>query len=423
MIGIDLLASATEYLCGLLVLKAFFPQRERKKWMQASTLILFGIIHIGLSMLPNDWQLLPKTALILINWFFASRMCFTGGIWKEILIVLSFWAVVFAVDLLVLSVCMAIINGSAKQAVSENASYLLSVLASRSILLSISFGCSYIVRRQNHRQTKTGGGWIFLLLIPLYTIMAIGGLISNVILDGGELSSGVIILCGGLLAINVLLCTVVNRLEQSRKSEQEKKQLQTEAAHNLDLAKSYQDSFSEQRKITHEFQNQLAAVDDLLSRKEYDRAASYVRHLRKTTHKSIPAIRTNHPIADAILNQKYQQAIQKGVGMLLYCNDLSGIPMEDGDLVTLLGNILDNAIAASAQTQEKDVWVRLWQEQGVYQFTVRNSCLEKPVARSFCEERYHGFGTGLATTVLDKYQYPYNAAQNDTTYVFSAILG
>lgn len=223
--------------------------------------------------------------------------------------------------------------------------------------------------------------------------------------------------------INILLCTVVNRLEQIRESEAERQRLQAEAVHNLDLAKNYQDSFNEQRKITHEFQNQLAAVDDLLSRKEYDRAVGYVRHLRKTTYEIIPAICTNHPIADAVLNQKYQQAIQKGVGMLLFCNDLSGIPMEDGDLVTLLGNILDNAITASAQTQEKDVWVRLWQEQGAYQFTVRNSCLEKPAVRSPYEERYHGFGTGLATAVLDKYQYPYSATQEGTTYIFSTILG
>lgn len=422
MIGIDLLASATEYLCGLLVLVAFFPLQEKKKWIQICAMIFFGIIHIGLSMLPGDW-LLPKTALILINWVFASRVCFAGSVWKEILIILSFWAVAFAVDILVLSVCTAIMNESAKQAISENASFLLSVLASRSILLSISFGCSYIVRRQNQKQAKTGAGWIYLLLIPLYTIMAIGGLISNAILDGGELSNGVIILSGGLLVINILLCTVVNRLEQIRESEAERQRLQTEAAHNLDLAKNYQDSFNEQRKITHEFQNQLAAVDDLLFRKEYDRAAGYVRHLRKTTHEIIPAIRTNHPIADAVLNQKYQQAVQKGVGMLLFCNDLSGIPMEDGDLVTLLGNILDNAVAASAQTQEKDVWVRLWQEQGAYQFTVRNCCLEKPAVRSPYEERYHGFGTGLATAVLDKYRYPYSATQEGTTYIFSTILG
>ena len=75
-------------------------------------------------------------------------------------------------------------------------------------------------------------------------------------------------------------------------------------------------------------------------------------------------------MVDAIFNQKYQQANEREVGILYDCNDLAQIPMEDGDLVTLLGNILDNAISASAQTSEKRVWVRLWQEQGVYRLVV-----------------------------------------------------
>lgn len=113
----------------------------------------------------------------------------------------------------------------------------------------------------------------------------------------------------------------------------------------------------------------------------------------------VPSIRTNHPMVDAVLNQKYQQAVQKGISILLYCNDLSGIPLEASDLVTLLGNLLDNAISASAQTEEKQIWMRLWQEQGVYQLVVRNSCPELPIEHEEQECIFHGFGTGLVSAV------------------------
>ncbi len=314
-------------------------------------------------------------------------------------------------------------NWSAEMVLSTNAGYLLSVLASRSLLISISFGCGYVTRRQGHKDVRKGTKGIYLFIIPLYTIVGTGGLISNTILNGGELSGGVVALSGGLLVINVILCLVINKLEQIHDSELEKQRLQAEAMHNLKLAKNYQDSFNQQRKITHEFHNQLSTIHTLLAEGEYDRATSYVQHLRHITQEAAPTIRTNHPIADAILNQKYQQAAQEGIGMLLYCNDLSAIPMEDGDLVTLLGNILDNAIAASSQAQEKRILVRLWQEQGIYELVVRNSCLEIPAPHDPKGQFLHGFGTGLAYSVLDKYHYPYIADRNGTTYIFSAVLG
>lgn len=423
MIGIELLASATEYFCLLFLLFAFFPRRENKKWMQVGSLIICGISHIALSMFTNDWQILPRMALILLNCFFVSRICFDGTIWKRILIILLFWAVAFTVDISVLTVCMSVMNWTAEMALSANAGYLLSMLASRSLLISFSFGCGYVARRQGHKGVRKGTKGIYLLIIPLYTIVGTGGLISNTILNGDELSSGIVALSGGLLVINVIVCIVINKLEQIHDSELEKQQLQAESMHNLKLAKNYQDSFNQQRKITHEFHNQLSTIHTLLAEKEYDWAASYVQHLQHITQETAPTIRTNHPIADAILNQKYQQAAQEGIGMLLYCNDLSAIPMEDGDLVTLLGNILDNAIAASAQAQEKRILVHLWQKQGIYEFVVRNSCPETSQVREPHEQMLHGFGTGLAYAVLDKYHYPYSAGRRGDMYIFSAILG
>lgn len=423
MIGIELLASATEYFCLLFLLSAFFPKCDDRKWAHTCTLIGCGFIHISLSTVPIDWPLLPKMVLILINWMVASRISFVGAMWKQSLIILLFWAVAFTVDISVLIVCMSIMNWSAEMALSTNAGYLLSMLASRSLMISVSFGCGYVVRRQKCKYMGKGSRGIYLFLIPLYTIVGIGGLISSAVVDGRELSSSVIALSGGLLIINVILCIVIDKLELSHESEVERQNLQAEAMRNLELAKNYQDSFNQQRKITHDFHNQLETIHSLLVRKEYGRVTNYVQHLQQTTQETAPAIRTNHPIADAILNHKYQQATQKGIGMLLYCNDLSAIPMEDGDLVTLLGNILDNAISASAKTQEKTIRVRLWQERGVYVFIVRNSCLEISTIRDPQEKLFHGFGTGLAYSVLDKYHYPYRADRSGTTYIFSAILG
>lgn len=413
------LASAVEYLCIFLVLLAFFSPKERR-WFTVGTTLLCGLFHIFLS--NSDMTLSMRMLLLLLNGLLVCEICFDGNTGKKILILFLFWAVAFAIDMSVLTVCTAIMDEPAQTAIAPNASYLFSMLSARSLLLTVSFGCGHIVHRQKRDQKGSGVIWLCLLLIPLYTIVATGALISNA-MEGGALSGGMVALSGGLLCINVVLCLVVNRLEQNRLAEEEKQKLQTEAAHNLQMAKTYQDSFNQQRKITHEFRNQLDSVGNLLAQKEYNRAADYVRHLQSASQELAPSVKTGHPMVDAVLNQKYQQATQKGISMLLYCNDLSAIPLEDGELVTLLGNLLDNAISASAQTDEKQIWMRLWQEQGVYQLIVRNSCPEAPIAYGEQERIFHGFGMGLVSAVLEKYDYPYYADRIGAQFVFSAILG
>jgi len=90
-------------------------------------------------------------------------------------------------------------------------------------------------------------------------------------------------------------------------------------------------------------------------------------------------------------------------GEMCFFNFLQiAIVLSSNDTVTLLGNILDNAISAGAQTEEKQIWVRLWQEQGVCQRVVRNSCPKSPTEPPAQERMLHRFGTGLVSAILDE---------------------
>ena len=422
MIFLELLAAATEYLCGTLIISAFFPKREGKMGLRMAAIVICGAIHIALSMFTNHWPMLLRMVLIVANYFAVCEICCSGTVWKRLLVILLFWAAAFAIDISVLAVCMTVMDLAAQTVVSQDVSYLLGVVSSRSLLLSIAFACRHVVRRQAHRQQKSSVFLACLILIPLYSITATGVMIDNA-MKGGNLSADVIAFSGGLLGINVLLCLVLNKLELHRITEEEKRMLRSEVAYHVELANSYQESFRNQRRITHEFHNQLAAIEHLLAQGEQARAFDYVRRLQETTQESAPRINTNHPMVDAVLNQKYQQAAEKEVGMLLYCNDLSEIPIEDGDLVTLLGNILDNAISASVQTQEKRIWVRLWREQEVCEVVVRNSAPDVPITDGKQALPLHGYGTELVAAVLEKYGYPYFSEKVDSQYIFSAIIG
>ena len=84
MVAVGVLAAATEYACGLLVLAAFFPWRIRGKLRSAAAPFICGLVHILFSVLTTAWPLLPRVILILANFYLVSSACFQGNWGKKI---------------------------------------------------------------------------------------------------------------------------------------------------------------------------------------------------------------------------------------------------------------------------------------------------------------------------------------------------
>lgn len=403
MRALAILSAAMAYLCGMLAFSACFPPRREGERGRNELLLLGGFVQTYLLALLPQWPLWLRLGLTGLVWVLIWRLCFSGRIAQGLLAVFGFWAAAFALD--------AGLYTAFRSVAGENAA-LLTVLCGRALLLTLAFGCgSFRVK------APRCGIWLCLLLLD--TLAGAGALVGIAAERG--LPRGAAALSGGLLLANALLCLAAERLEQRRREALERQRLQAEAERNLELARSYADSFANQRRLTHEFQNQLAAVAGLLAQREYDRAAAYVAQLRQAAPELQQPVHTGNAMADAVLGRKLARAAELGVGMRLSCNDLSALPVEDGDLVTLLGNVLDNALAAAARSAEKRVEVQLWQEQGVCRFVVRNSLPDGPVRER--DARLHGFGSGLIGAVLEKYGCAYVSEEADGMYVFSTVLG
>ena len=60
-------------------------------------------------------------------------------------------------------------------------------------------------------------------------------------------------------------------------------------------------------------------------------------------------------VINAVLNIKYQEARRKKIVMPLVADDLSNLKISESDLVTILSNILDNAIEATEKCDNKKI--------------------------------------------------------------------
>lgn len=188
----------------------------------------------------------------------------------------------------------------------------------------------------------------WMLLVSFFPLTSLFMLIALFLIcrDQRELTQPVAFFCIFLGIANVAIVYVVSLIERDTEVKQQinilSQQMEIQTASILALDKAYR----QQRRTTHDFQNHLCTISDLLSQKAYEAAAKYVQELNQAQTSRILIVNTHHPIIDAILNQKYQAAVESQIEMQFHINDLSNIQLSARELVVLLSNLLDNAIEA-----------------------------------------------------------------------------
>ena len=162
----------------------------------------------------------------------------------------------------------------------------------------------------------------------------------------------------------------------------------------------YQDReeiYERQRRKMHDYKNQLSTIQTLIKNGHTDEALSFTQKLTESIAVEMSAINTNHPVVNAVLNQKYRS--------------MQEICLEEEEIVILLSNLLDNAIRESEKvlknTGKAVIHLKLECEDHKLIFAVRNPVTEKvEIENDTIKSKrgnHHGIGLLNVKAVVDKY--------------------
>ena len=194
-------------------------------------------------------------------------------------------------------------------------------------------------------------------------------------------------------------------------------------------AEALLDSYTAQRRLTHEFTNHIAALRTLLSRGDVAGAQEYIAGVDKAVAASTTIMNTHNPLLDSILTRKYEEAARQGVTVYFDLCDLKEFPLNGVDMVTVLANLLDNAVYAAAQADPSEVYVRIRKTENEYLLSVRNRVrqdVELPpdgqLPRTTRKEPGHGMGLTNVRDVLLRYGAEYMLSCRDGWFRFTCAV-
>jgi signal transduction histidine kinase len=169
------------------------------------------------------------------------------------------------------------------------------------------------------------------------------------------------------------------------------------------------------REQTHEYANRVHAVHGLLALGEYEAAQKFVDELTAAHHRTYSETvdSIGDPIIAALVLAEMNLARQRGVDLSLHAaSSLGALParLTPADAVTVVGNLLDNAIDAVERMapDRRRVQLRLAEDDDTLTITVRDygaglpvTAMDRFFARGFTSKNAHaGVGLTLAASAV-----------------------
>lgn len=411
-----------ELFCFILFCGAFF---DRKKSNNQTTIIFFlwwiiTLIYTNMDILAPSSQILTLVMAVLF-----SFIIYSGDWLKQVLIILLCFIFIAIVDTAVLFGESFLVEESVQRFTERKLFYVTVVTIGKLITLFLAWLiCKY---RRSISYQSIQSKWLWLtLLFPVVSLLLLM-VIFNTYQDSNDLSIGAVFASVILAIANIAILYIVHDLEKSTQEKQEmvilSQQMEIQTQSMIALERSYR----EQRKSSHEFQHHLVTLNDLLEDDEIDTAKEYVNKLKRKQTVRVLAVNSNHPVIDAVLNQKYQLALENDIEMHIEVNDLAQVAVREEALVVILANLLDNAIEGCQRMGNgRAIHCKIYSDDGVF-IGIRNTSLPVNIIKGKIQttktpKEEHGYGLPNVRHILEQLNADYTFNYEDGWFQFLADI-
>ncbi|MDE7333596.1 MAG: GHKL domain-containing protein [Lachnospiraceae bacterium] len=349
--------------------------------------------------IAGHWIGMWKLPLFILGYVLLGRMIYQAGWIQGFFFSLLNYCMIFLTDLMIF--CLMDLWGMQGG--------IGAVPAKLSWIVFISIFGSIWKDGADYREL-TDREWLKLGLLPLFTLFFIVAMFLRC-QEQPEILSICLFLSLGLAAVNFLviwlLREILERGKKIRMGNESARKTESQLAHYRDMQAVYE----RQGRKMHDYKNQIRTMQVLLKKGNMQAAAELAERLTESISVEMSAVNTNHPVVNAVLNQKFHAAREQGVSMIFKVGDMSGMRLDGEKTVILLSNLLDNAIHECVKVvkagRKAVIHIKLVQEGGKIIFSVKNPVVEKvQVTDGIVLDsggEMHGVGLSNVKAVVEKY--------------------
>lgn len=428
----DLMQNVLLIFIEAMCCKSFFEtfgEKRHKGWINLIQVLLLISSMCFYSYVLSEYFVLRQ--MIAISVFSVFMLWYVKiSLKKSFVLAILFDALLLAMDYLVYLISRWFSLSSESLGQQYEIGLALVYLLAKVILFFVVL----IIRKQfgeKSMEMMQDTEWLRFLFFPVFTIAAISAMLSVFgYVQTVEQANLLFVIAFGMIGMNIVVFYLINDVLEREARMHENKVFQIQAKNQLEMYKSISENFDNLKRKTHEYKNQISCIESLLDKKQYSKLEEYVKKIYGSLNNIPDAINTNNVIINAILNTKYQEADAKGIVFVFRVNDLSELKIKDEDVVTIIANLLNNAIEASETCEGKKVIkFKFMKEDDMIIIAVKNTFNYDVVyengeikSTKISNEDEHGVGIKNVLKIIKKYGGAYVIEDKNKEFYFSIII-
>lgn len=250
------------------------------------------------------------------------------------------------------------------------------------------------------------------IIIPLYqTVLLVIFLSQAEVFDWDVAMLGVALLTIGI-AVNMVTIYLYHNLEQKAEIEEELTILYQQRQNELNYYRMTEQYIEQMREIRHEFVNQIQTAY-LMIQKGGD--TELARQLLSDSYERLQNVKLmqycENPVVNALISAKEQKASANHITFKAKCKTEDIHQMDEIDICSLFGNLLDNAVEACLrmpQDSMRIIELGMWKKGGYQIIQVSNTYQQEHNGLELFETSKkdvlnHGYGIKLIEKICLKY--------------------
>ena len=373
-----------------------FMERKRTGWLEKCRYVVLYLAALAMVFFGEYLDSMGIKVLLIILMYMIFCAVFYKANWKRCIFfpVLNY-SLLFLTDLFALQAENILMTKT--EAYTSKLTFLALPAKLAWVLLLFMFRRIW-KGKDSYGELSLKEWWKF-GIVPLFTVasMLLMFFCSS---TEAQVQTAYLFLSVGLIFINILVIElmkgILEKEELLRESALAGQKKESQLAHYRDMQAVYE----RQGRKMHDYKNQIRTMQVLLKDGNTHAASALAERLTESISVEMSAVNTNHPVVNAVLNQKFHAAREQGVSMTFLVGDMGGLRLDEEETVILLSNLLDNAIRECVkvvrQGRNAVIHVKLVQEDGKLIFSVRNPVAEKV-------EVIEGTGLSNVKAVTEKY--------------------
>ena len=170
-----------------------------------------------------------------------------------------------------------------------------------------------------------------------------------------------------------------------------------------------QSNREELEKLRHDIKNQFSYVEALIQQGKVEEAEKYVNDYLNTSNPVLNSFSCSNNVINSIINLELTKAKIKKIKIDVKVVVPPLLPFKDTDLVSLLTNMIDNAIENYYSENKETIVVRIMKQNDFIRFIVSNPVnMEKINMRALTVTKKVGRGHGYGTKIIKNIASVYN---------------